>query len=248
MGIEYTQVFTYTAVAAGLTGIQYFQLSPSSPPAGSVFVVKYLSISSTSGISGGSSGVLSAEFITTSSDISDQFTFYTAYDTVSANLPILVCSGYGSEQAPSTTQKEFILTQVQFGVNVNMTAAGTFTVTISYSLIPSTNPVSAYFKSLNVENVPAGISRLITPSTVSTYIIKNVTFMNNVSGMSCSVQPVLVNNSNVIQSYIGESVVLDPNESTGYFLPIYIQANSTTTIGIISNQICNAYISYTVDN
>src|SRR5580692_11685901 len=176
-GIEYTQVFTYTYTGiGGSTGYQYFQLGNTLQTAGSVFVVKYVSVSSTSGIANTSPAYALQVVSATSNVGAGSINVLTNNNAVAINTPIVILDNLSLVPVKNDPANQIILNQNYIGINVNMVGAGTFTATISYSLIPVANALSGNFGILTY--TASGTNLQILDSGTSTRILKSAIVSN----------------------------------------------------------------------
>lgn len=227
MGIEYTQVFTSTALgSAGASGYQYFQLGTTLQTAGSAFVVKYLSVSSTGGITN-SAPAFAVQMTSNTSNVgAGNINIISNTGTGAANIPIILLNNL-SQAAISNVANQTILLQNYIGVNVNMLAAGTFSVTISYSLIPQASPLIGnfgYLATAALANAP-----LLDASSSKTRILKSAMLSNFTTTETYNLQFVL-QTGGVTSSYLSQSFSLAPGAFVGYSLPTYIPINSSLAL------------------
>lgn len=245
MAAEYTQVFSFAIGGAGISAIQYCELGVGTPPpADSVFVVKFMSASSSTGLNGGA-GALTLS-VTTSDDNAgtNAHNVVNTGTAVAANVGVVIATGLASANGFVATSvlKDFICTQPYLGVSANMIGAGTLTVTVSYIVIPSTNALSANFRRLATATTNGSGSILGAPSSAETFILKSMSIINTTGG-SLTFQPILYA-SGAPLTYLSTVSTLAANATACYYFPLYLQQSTTFQIGYVANGVMPVYTSY----
>ena len=225
-GIEYTQVYSYTASGAGSTGFQYFQLGNTLQTAGSVFVVKYLSVSSTSGIAN-SSPAYAVQVVSATSNVGagSLNVISNKKSSVGDNVPLALLENI-SNVAIENEASQLILNQNYIGINVNMVAAGTFTVAISYSLIPVANTLSGNF---GVITDTSSINLSILDSGTSTRILKSAIVSNFDTTETYTTQFAIYSGGSPV-AYLSDVFTLTPGDSVCYSFPLYLTTSSSLSL------------------
>lgn len=250
MGIENTQVFTYTASASGPTGYQYFQLGTTLQTAGSAFVVKYLSVSSTTGITNSPDFAVQVTSNSSSGGAGTKYVLSSDASPVASNIPIILLNNL-SQELVGGVGNQVILTQNYIGINVNMIAAGTFSVTISYSLIPAANALISNFA--DYQNSGVGEIPLFEAFvTGKTNILKSA-LVSNFQTSGISTVTFILKTGGTTSSYLSSAFTVNPGEFCCYSLPLYFPSGSSlalyANIQIVSGSAdLNGYISYTAES
>ena len=249
MAIEYTQTFiSSTFGASGPTGIQYLQLGLTPPPAGSIFVVKFLSITSTVNLY--NTGVpwnlqvITADAIAT--NIVPIFSVDTGGSILANTAYTIFQDSWAHSSNTATPFTQFIMNQPYLGVNANMQSAGSFTVTISYLVIPTTNDLSANFD--KISGVSGSGNVVIIPSSAYTRILKSIVAVNYTDAVNnYTVTPCLLNSGTIIY-YIGLPATLAVAGSACWNPSIYLPASSVLSVGLVISTLgpqLNWYASFT---
>lgn len=232
-GTEYTQTFSFTASGSGLTGLQYFQiLAGASPmPSGSVYVIKSLVVSSSSGITGGS-GILSIACVTATSNTgTNEFPFVTYADQLTSgdNIPIFLIN----DQNPGNAFSWQVNANQQYmGVEVNMTAPGTFYVVVSYIVIPSTSAVVSNF-GLFTSIAGVGTDTLLNSSNTNTRLLKSLNIINfGANALNSYTVQLIASNGSTVEGYLSDPVTIGVGETAPFNFPFYIYPNSSTQLGV----------------
>lgn len=258
----YTQTFQFTTSATGQTPIQYFALNEGSPPSGSKFVIKYLSVASTTGFDCSSIPTYAPAVVCFTSDDgsgSNKHPFvsynpgtptsglqvYTAIDE-SPNAAVLEASG---QQIGSQLNS----TQPYIGVSVNFpSGGGTFYVVITYILIPGGNPLEPNF-GYEEGSGTIGLNSPINASNTNSRYVKSIIFLNQANtSTTYTIQMVALDQAGTsITGYIDQPFVIAPYEMACYFSPFFISANGTSLPGFVATSGSglgnfNYYMSYCV--
>jgi len=229
VAIEVTKYFTQAIGTSGLSAIQYFQLGDVAPPTGYTFIVKYLSVSSTTGIA---SGAPSINVFSSATNVSPAGTIVMndALVTATANQPIVLINEALSLNNQTTPYAQFIMENPYLGIQVNLPSAGTITVTVSFLVIPDTNLLSANFMSSSGGPFVAG-NNIIMPSGSSTQILKSIIAINVDSSNTYSVTPSLLVSGSPV-AYLSRAVSLAPLETTSWVIPYYQVPSSGILLGL----------------
>lgn len=223
--VEFTQVFSYVAAGIGATGFQYSQLQS----VAGVYIVKSLTCYSTTGLTAGPP--FSVQFVSSTDGTgSSVIPIYSSSTTSTANQIVTVF----------TPASQIILNRPWLGFDATMTAAGTFTVVISYSFIPNTNILSDNFDLASVA-ITNTTSTLLIGGATQASILKSIYVVNNTATGSVSVYPTLNNVALDIPTTVAVGATYQ------YVSPLYL--NSAQTLRIVSTGAATvrAYVSYTTD-
>ena len=245
MSAEYTQSFSFAIGGAGISAIQYCQLGVGTPPpAGSVFVVKFLSASSSAGLNGGA-GALTLS-VTTADDNTgtNAHNVINSGTAVAANVGVVLVTGVGGANGfvNTSTLKDFICTQPYLGISANMIGAGTLTICVSYILIPNTNALFNNFRRQATATTNGSGAILGAPTGTELFILKTISVVNTTAG-SLTFQPILYNAGAPI-TYLSTVTTLAANTTACYYFPLYLQTTSPFQIGYVSNGVMPLYTSY----
>ncbi len=232
--IEYTQRFTHVASASGATGLQYCHMGVTPPPLGSIFVIKYLSISSSSGLNN-TTPAWNVQVVTSDDAIGTDLNPILSTNTggvIAANTAlILFQSTWAHSNNTSLPFTQFIMDQAYLGVNANMTAAGTLTVTVSYLVIPNTNVLSNNFGNSTGVAAPGNVPILSAGSytrPIQSIVVTNYTDATN----TYTVTPVLLSSGSPV-AYLGNAVTIAVGGSACWNMPVYLQVGLTSTLGLV---------------
>lgn len=251
MSIEYTQVYTYTASGSGPTGYQYFQLGETLQTAGSAFVVKYLSVSSTTGITNSPTFAVEMTSNTSSGGAGALSVLSSNASAVAANVPIILLNNF-SQEAVAGTGNQIILTQNYIGLNVNMAdVSGIFSVTISYSLIPASGTGSALISNFATYQGSGAADIPLFTAFVSgkTNILKSA-LVSNFDTVNTSTLQFALKTGGTISTYLSEVFTVAPGGFCCYSLPLYLPSGSSLALyALVSGSATlHGYVSYTAES
>ena len=244
--VEYTEVFSYTAGAGGLTGLQYFPINGATAPADSKYVIKGLTLSSSSGIATGA-GVLSAEFITATNNTGSNpevFLTYTTGAAIGAAIPVQLIN----DQSTSGLYYQINATQFYLGVNVNMLAAGTFYVVINYILISGN--AAAHSNFLVTSAVATANTTVAVFSAGATYtrLLKSLNLINFVNPTQSYTVQVVTLSGVTVTGYLTDPLVIDPYETVSFSYPFYLPPTSAIQLGLTITATGPGSINYYLSN
>jgi len=235
----YTQTNQYTTGTGGLTGSQYFQLTLNgvAPPAGSAFVIKYLSIASSTGFESSLVSAFEPAVVCSTSDdnTGTNNQVFVSYNPGTSTTGLQIFTAIDETVSPFATNgaNQIISNQPYLGINVNFpTGGGTFYVTISYIVIPGGNALVGNFVSFKQQG-DLGLNSLLVAGANYSVNIKSITFTNTINPTApLTVQPLALNAAgNTITGYLGDAYTIDPYQSSCFFSPFYMQANANVSIG-----------------
>jgi len=229
MANEYTQSFSYSAASTGPTGIQYFALNASTPPTGSVYILKSCYVSCPTGFTSVASTTPAVLCYTSDDNIGTNQKIFSSYNpgTISSALEIFTALEATSSAA------QLISTQEYIGINVNFTnALSTFYVVVTYIVIPGGNVVAGTFLAAT-GTIGVGIGNIVNVSSTNVRFLKSIHFVNNITNTSTfTIQMCALNQAGTtIEGYLNFNQAITGFQTATFSSPFYMAPNSLVCPG-----------------